>query len=55
MISGINDAIFSDKCIKCENNCKSCLMESDRCESCYDNYYLMNFRCINLFTVRYRI
>lgn len=53
MIGGVDDAVFSDRCVKCSVNCKTCLVEPDRCESCHDDYYLLNHRCINYYTVKY--
>lgn len=34
MDQGIEDAVFTDTCTACSNNCKTCVIEADRCQSC---------------------
>lgn len=53
MVLGISDAVFTDKCIPCSPNCKTCLIEIDRCTSCYSGLYLFSHRCVNSYTVKY--
>lgn len=34
MGTDISDAVYSDKCIACDSNCRTCTVEPDRCTSC---------------------
>ena len=52
MNEGASDAVFSDKCVLCNENCKTCYLEPDRCQSCHEGYRLSTSnRCIGDFTV----
>lgn len=51
--NGIADATFSDNCIPCAPNCRTCAVEPDRCTSCPEGSRLFSFRCSGMFTVQY--
>lgn len=53
MSSGVSDATYSDRCIPCDPNCRSCIVQPERCTSCFDGFRLFSFRCAGLFTVVY--
>ena len=51
---GISSATFSDKCIACNPNCRTCQIEPDRCTSCPDGTRLFSSRCAGMYTVVYQ-
>ena len=56
MDEGASDAVFSDKCETCDENCKTCFLESYRCQSCHEGFRLSTSnRCIGDFTVNMNI
>ena len=56
MEEGASDAVFSDQCVACDSNCKTCFLESYRCQSCPDGFRLSGSnRCIGLYTVKFNI
>lgn len=54
MTNGISDAVDNDKCIACDSNCRTCIVQPDRCTSCFQGFRLMSYRCAGLFNVIYR-
>ena len=53
MTSSIADAVFSDNCTACSSNCRTCIVEPDRCTSCPEGSRLKGSRCAGMFTVVY--
>ena len=51
MDEGIEDAIFSDDCEECDDNCKTCFLDADRCQSCYTGYRLKGNKCVGRFSL----
>lgn len=53
MDEGLVDAVFSDECSLCSDNCATCFMEADRCQTCKTGFWLTSSNaCIGRYEVK---